>query len=64
MTNCKNCGAVIKGDSCEYCGTVFSCMAAKEEETEITTEITYYANNLPVLTLNEVRKSFGLKPIK
>lgn len=23
MTNCPNCGAVITGDKCEYCGTVF-----------------------------------------
>lgn len=22
-TNCPNCGAVITGDKCEYCGTVF-----------------------------------------
>lgn len=21
MTNCKNCGAVLKGSVCEYCGT-------------------------------------------
>jgi len=24
MTNCKNCGAVLKGDKCEYCGTRYS----------------------------------------
>lgn len=23
MTNCPNCGAVITGDKCEYCGTYF-----------------------------------------
>lgn len=23
MTNCPNCGAVITGSKCEYCGTVF-----------------------------------------
>lgn len=23
MTNCPNCGAIIKGKICEYCGTVF-----------------------------------------
>ena len=23
MTNCPNCGAVITGNECEYCGTVF-----------------------------------------
>lgn len=23
MTNCPNCGAVITGDKCEYCGTLF-----------------------------------------
>ena len=23
-TNCPNCGAVITGPTCEYCGTVFS----------------------------------------
>ena len=21
--NCPNCGAIVKGDTCEYCGTVF-----------------------------------------
>lgn len=24
MTNCPNCGAVITGPKCEYCGTVFN----------------------------------------
>lgn len=24
MANCINCGAPIKGDRCEYCGTIFA----------------------------------------
>lgn len=24
LTNCKNCGAVLKGSVCEYCGTVYN----------------------------------------
>ena len=24
MTNCVNCGAVLKGDVCEYCGTSYT----------------------------------------
>lgn len=23
LTNCKNCGAVLKGNRCEYCGTTY-----------------------------------------
>ena len=24
MTNCKNCGAILKSSVCEYCGTVYN----------------------------------------
>lgn len=24
MTNCKNCGAPLKDNKCEYCGTVYT----------------------------------------
>lgn len=24
MTNCINCGAILHGDKCEYCGTTYS----------------------------------------
>lgn len=37
MTNCPNCGAIISGPKCEYCGTRFSSYtdARKlEEENE------------------------------
>ena len=29
MTNCPNCGAPIKGHTCEYCGTTFGIDKAK-----------------------------------
>lgn len=31
--NCPNCGAPIKGDECEYCGTVFRQRKNEEENT-------------------------------
>lgn len=33
-TNCKNCGAVLKGSTCEYCGTKYNKRTIK-----------YWANN-------------------
>lgn len=40
MTNCVNCGAVLHGSRCEYCGTVYSdnsISASFEEEDWIGT---------------------------
>ena len=34
--NCPNCGAVVKGDTCEYCGTVFH---TPKEELNVTIEM-------------------------
>ena len=32
--NCPNCGAIVKGDICEYCGTVF-----RQPRNEMNVEI-------------------------
>lgn len=40
MTNCRNCGAVLTGHICEYCGTTYPV------ETNGTV---YYANNAPYI---------------
>lgn len=29
MTNCKNCGAPLKDNQCEYCGTIHSLFDTK-----------------------------------
>jgi len=31
-TNCPNCGAVITGAMCEYCGTVFNLETVENEK--------------------------------
>ena len=49
MTNCKNCGAVLTGGKCEYCGT----------EYEMTTE-TIYAANGEKIEISTPNLSFGL----
>lgn len=38
MTNCVNCGAVLHGNRCEYCGTVYSdnSVVASFEEGDLT----------------------------
>lgn len=35
MTNCKNCGAVLKGNKCEYCGTRYSLIETDIKPTAI-----------------------------
>lgn len=32
ITNCKNCGAIIKNGKCEYCGTEYGRILYKEIE--------------------------------
>ena len=34
MTNCPNCGAIITGPKCEYCGTIFARQNTKSTYTE------------------------------
>lgn len=37
ITNCKNCGAPLKGSKCEYCGTIYnfnSCVPVEEMKYE------------------------------
>ena len=43
MTNCKNCGAVLTGAKCEYCGTVY------EEERPAET-VNFYADGKLIYT--------------
>lgn len=46
MTNCPNCGAIMRGDECEYCGTVFRVQPSKQESSTAESE------------LNKARKEF------
>lgn len=36
MTNCKNCGAVLKGNICEYCGTNYEINYIPKSDTKAT----------------------------
>lgn len=47
---CKGCGAPIRGWTCEYCGRVF--------EAEHTTETVIYANNIPVIGVEKLSRTF------
>lgn len=60
QTNCPNCGAVITGPECEYCGTRFNIRVEEPEETTVT----LYVNGMPFITLveNETREISGLDP--
>lgn len=60
--NCPNCGAPIRGDECQYCGTVFTrkhdgCDLYDPHGNYITTLL---RSNL--LTPNEARQLIGLPP--
>lgn len=52
MTNCPNCGAVITGPQCEYCGTVFE--TAK-------TVVTHYADGVPYCTTVQERQNISVE---
>lgn len=60
QTNCHNCGAVITGPECEYCGTRFPCMAELmpkiPSHKDQTTQKTMYEYALGLITLNEARR--------
>jgi len=47
ITNCPNCGAIITGNKCEYCGTKFQDTQA---EFEI---VTLYADDEPIITVKK-----------
>lgn len=51
MTNCKNCGAPLHGDVCEYCGTAISKPAFSEIQ---------YVNVEKLL--NGVEDEYGIMP--
>lgn len=46
MTNCPNCNAPIKGQRCEYCGTVFEKTKAIENKDKLEDNILNYINKL------------------
>lgn len=62
-TNCPNCGAPVdrNHNKCLYCGTPYEIVKTTIKQT--ADEITLYANNAPVLTMNETRELLGLKPV-
>lgn len=66
MTNCKNCGAVLTGGKCEYCGTKYETITEtlySDCGIEIEIEIDNILNpNLP-LTKNERRKMLKMRGV-
>lgn len=63
QTNCHNCGAVITGPTCEYCGTRFD-IKVKEEAVDVEfrrESIASFAAALQagMITTNEARRLFG-----
>lgn len=40
QTNCHNCGALIKGPECEYCGTIFHSQISEQSVSTAETELT------------------------
>ena len=39
QTNCHNCGALIKGPECEYCGTIFHSQTSEQSVSTAETEL-------------------------
>lgn len=37
MTNCKNCGAILTGNLCEYCGTRYDIIFDEKINVEVNT---------------------------
>lgn len=61
QTNCHNCGAVITGPTCEYCGTRFEFEPVKEVDVEFRSEsIASFAAALQagMISTNEARRLF------
>ena len=73
MTNCKNCGAPLTNNKCEYCGTEYEEHKTITEkfysdsgivlETTLTTEAFSEAMFQSGCTLNEMRQAFGFEKI-
>lgn len=70
LTNCPNCGAVITGPKCEYCGTHFPFKKAEAEIVELKlntaslesqmAQRAFYEHMLGLITPYEARRRFGL----
>ena len=61
QTNCHNCGAVITGPTCEYCGTRFNIKVVDVVDVDFRAEsIASFAAALQAstITTNEVRRLF------
>ncbi len=60
MRKCENCGAPVNGCKCEYCGGFFDSPDNKIECTYVL-----YADDAPyiVLTGNDIREMYGLRPL-
>ena len=64
QTNCHNCGAVITGPTCEYCGTRFEFEPVKEPEnlefkvgiSASEAQLAFYEFMLGTITPNEARR--------
>ena len=66
--NCPNCGAPIRGDECQYCGTAFTRkheMPIYEKYTDIYDPYGNYITTLlhsNILSPNEARQLLNLPP--
>lgn len=58
-TNCPNCGAIINGPKCEYCGTVFRRDDSDCIQLDGTAIIKAYEKGL--MTPNELRRRLSLE---
>ena len=66
QTNCHNCGAVITGPTCEYCGTRFNIKVVDVVDVDFREEsIVSFAAALQAstITTNEARRLFGYREL-
>lgn len=56
MTNCKNCGAVLKSNKCEYCGTEYPDKIFTSCQEDMTDEINRIFSNNRVYVEEVVRE--------
>lgn len=56
MTNCKNCGAPLKGSVCEYCGTFYMENHIYVNVNNVNVKrLIESMNRTPIMPLREVR---------
>lgn len=61
MSNCPNCGALVKGYKCEYCETIFT--EVKNEEDELTKMVSDYCDSLDAWEKDYKRMMLDLRKL-